>query len=185
MVVDTPLKRNLFISETITQASMKKITQDIVDINDLDEEIAAQYQIQRMIYTPKPIKLYIDSYGGQIYSCFGLLGIIEKSKTPIHTIVTGCACSAAFLISITGHKRYGYDKSTFMYHEASKVTAGKLTEIKEDVDVLEKLQVILDKHVIDNTKISLEKLNKLNRKKKDWYVDSKKAIKLGIIDEII
>jgi ATP-dependent Clp protease protease subunit len=74
------------------------------------------YEVHDLEYKPKPIKIHIDSYGGAVYQCFGLLGIIKSSKTTIHTLVTGCAMSCGFLIAIAGHKRFAYEKSTYLYH---------------------------------------------------------------------
>lgn len=45
----------------------------------------------------KPILLYIDSNGGSLTDTFTIIDAIKLSKTPIWTIVTGCAYSGGFL----------------------------------------------------------------------------------------
>lgn len=136
-------------------------------------------------YTPKPIKIYIGSYGGSVYQCLGLLCIIEKSTTPIHTIVTGCAMSCGFLMSITGHKRYAYNKSTLLYHQISSAEYGKLKDIEDGVIEMKHLQKIIEEHTLSHTKISREKLKQIFKEKVDWFIKPKQALKLGVIDEII
>ena len=84
-----PKFRTLYLPEQVNQESMNKLTKAIIEINDNDTYLKKLYEINDVEYNPKPIRLYIDSYGGAVYQCFGLLGVMEKSKTPIHTIVTG------------------------------------------------------------------------------------------------
>ena len=102
-----PLGRNLYLPKQVTQESMHELTKAILSINEDDETLQKLYEVYGLSYTPKPINIYIDSYGGAVYQCFGLLGVIGKSATPIHTIVTGAAMSCGFLILICGHKRFG------------------------------------------------------------------------------
>ena len=63
-----------------------------------------------------PINIYISSYGGYVHHAFDLITWFEYAKTvgvPIHTYVTSVAFSAASLIAVAGHKRFG---STRAYH---------------------------------------------------------------------
>ena len=156
-----------------------------MEINEDDEYLIKLSAINGFTYHPKPIEIYIDSYGGHVYQCLGLLSIIQKSEVPIHTIVTGCAMSAGFLIAITGHKRFGHERSTFMYHQVSSGMGGKLKEMEEEVIEVKRLQRILEEHTLAKTKLSEKDLEKCYKEKNDWYFSSKQALKHGIIDEII
>jgi ATP-dependent Clp protease protease subunit len=180
-----PKERNLFLAQQVNQDSINKISQAIIEINEDDEELRKIYKLHDLVYTPKPIKLYIDSYGGSVYQCFGLLGIMRASKVPVHTIVTGCAMSCGFLISITGHKRFGYPKSTYLYHQVSSGVAGTVKEMEDDVIEAKRLQKMIETHTLELTNISKKKLEKVYKTKKDWFIDSDEAIKLKIIDEIL
>ena len=181
----TPMNRNLFLAKQVDQASINDISKAIIAINEDDEFIEKIYAAHDLTYNPKPIKLYIDSYGGYVYQCFGLLGIMKASKAPIHTIVTGCAMSCGFLISIAGHKRFGYPKSTYLYHQVSGGAIGKAKDLEEDVIETMRLQKMLEEHTLEYTKISAKKLEKVYKGKKDWFIDTDEALKLKIIDEII
>jgi ATP-dependent Clp protease protease subunit len=79
-----------------------------------------------------PIVIYIDSYGGSVYQCLGLISVMMNSKTKIHTIF-GVAMSAGFMILISGHKRFSYKHSTLL-HQASSFSSGELKKIEEDVE---------------------------------------------------
>lgn len=185
MNLPIPLPRDLFLSEQVDQESIKKISEEIVKINNDDEILKRQFQVYDLNYNPKPINIYIDSYGGSVYQCFGLLGLIGQSKTPIWTHVTGAAMSAGFLILISGHKRFGYKHSTVLYHQLSSVSWGKLEEMKDDLKENKRLQKIIDEIVVSKTKLTRKKLKEINLLKKDWFISIQDSLDFGIIDEII
>jgi ATP-dependent Clp protease protease subunit len=180
-----PKERNLFLAQQVDQSSINSLSKDIIAIEEDDEYLQKIYNVHGINYVPKPIKIYIDSYGGAVYQCLGLLGIIKACKTPIHTIVTGCAMSCGFLISITGHKRFGYPKSTYLYHQVSSVSWGKAKDIEEDFAETMRLQSIIEEHTIEHTKIPKKKLEKIFKSKKDWFMNTEEALKLHVIDEVI
>lgn len=180
-----PKDRTIYLAQQVDQASINSITKSIIDINEDDEYLSKIAEVHGFSYKPKPIELYIDSYGGYVYQCLGLLHIMEKSKIPVHTIVTGCAMSCGFLIAIAGHKRYCYDGSTFMYHQVSSGTGGKVKDMEEDVIETKRLQKIIEDHTMRKTKITPKDLEKCYNEKRDWYFTSKQSLKYGIVDYII
>ena len=183
--IPLPKERSLNLISVVNQDSINSLTKSIIEINEDDEYLSKLSELNGFTYNPRPIVLRCDTYGGYVYQCFGLLSVMEKSKIPIHTIVTGCAMSCGFMIAIAGHKRFAYDKSTFMYHQLSSGEIGKLKEMEEAVIEGKRLQKMIEDHVVDKTKITHEDLKKNYDKKKDWFVNSKRALKLGIIDAII
>lgn len=185
ITLSKPEPRNLFLSQQVTQESINKISSDIIKINESDRILKRDYKIHGLKYKPEPIKLYVDSYGGLVYQCMGLLGIMATSKTEIHTIVTGCAMSCGFLISISAHKRFGYENSTYLYHQVSSGASGTVTDMEEKLEEGKRLQSLVEKITLKQTNISEETLKKILKQKKDWYIDSKEALELGIIDKLI
>lgn len=180
-----PKERNLFLAKQVDQDSINSLTRSIIEINESDEYVSKIYEAHDLIYNPKPIKIYIDSYGGYVYQCLGLLGVMKASSAPIHTIVTGCAMSCGFLISISGHRRFGYPRSTYLYHQVSGGAFGTAKDIEEQVIEVSRLQSIIEDITLENTKITEKRLQKVYKTKKDWFIDSSEALKLKIIDEVI
>ncbi len=183
--IEAPMERNLFFTEQVDQSSISKLTQSIISINEHDLYLKKIYEIHNITYEPKPIKLIIDSYGGMVYQCFGLLSVMENSKTPIHTIVTGAAMSCGFMMLISGHKRFAHKLSTPLYHQVSSVAWGKLKDMEEDVDETKRLQALLEKITLEKTTIGSKKLKEVYEKKQDWYMSADEALKLGVVDEIL
>jgi len=180
-----PKVRNLYLPEQVTQESMNKLTKSIIDINEDDSYLIKLYGINGVVYSPQPIKLYIDSYGGAVYQCFGLLGVMSKSETPIHTVVTGAAMSCGFMILISGHRRFGYSLSTPLYHQVSSGFRGKVQDMEQSLEQTKKLQKKIEEITLTKTNISKKKLKEILKNKVDWYMTAEEALDLGVIDEII
>jgi ATP-dependent Clp protease protease subunit len=180
-----PIDRNLFFSEQVDQKSISELTKKIIEINETDDFNEKIYSCYNLEYQRQPIKIYIDSYGGYVYQCFGLLSIIEASKTPIHTIVTGCAMSCGFMILISGHKRFGYSMSTPLYHQVSTGFEGKVADMELDLIETKRLQKMIEQITLKRTKITKQKLSEIYKQKIDWFMNAKQALQLGVIDEII
>lgn len=178
-------ERNLYLSAQVDQESIGKITQEIIEINELDEYLTKYYELHNLIYNRPPIKIFLDTYGGTIYQCFGLLSVMDNSKTPIHTIVTGCAMSCGFMILICGHRRFGHALSTPLYHQVSNGFWGKVKDMEEDYVETKRLQAKIEEITISRTKITKKKLEKIYVRKIDWFMDADEAKKLGVIDEIL
>ena len=180
-----PKYRNLYLPEQVNQESMNKLSKSIIEINESDAHLKKLYALYGITYDPQPIKMYIDSYGGAVYQCFGLLGIMEKSETPIHTIVTGCAMSCGFMILISGHRRFGYAHSTPLYHQVSTGFYGKVKDMEEKLEESKRLQKKIEDLTFEKTSISKKKLSEILKNKKDWYMTAEEALSLGVIDEIV
>lgn len=180
-----PKGRDLFFIKQVDQASIGELTKSIIEINQDDEQLKKLYSVYGLDYKPESIKIYIDSYGGAVYQCFGLLSVINRSRTPIHTIVTGCAMSCGFMILICGHKRFAHKLSTPLYHQVSTGANGTVKEIEDKLDEAKRLQAQLEDIVKDKTNITKKRLREIFESKKDWYMTSEEAEELGVIDEIL
>lgn len=178
-------ERNLYFSEQVDQKTIGLLTKEILEINELDTYYEKHYKTHGMKYVRKPIKIYIDSYGGYVYQCYGLLSVMNSSKTPIHTIVTGAAMSCGFMILIHGHKRFGYKLSTPLYHQIGGGTYGKVKDMEEHLVESKRLQKKLEELTLQKTNITKKQLKKIYKRKIDWYMSAKEALRLGVIDKII
>lgn len=179
--------RNLFFNQDVNQDSIGNLTKKIIEFNDTDDRIEKMIKADLLpiSYERPPIKIWIDSYGGLVYQILGIISLIESSKTPVHTICTGIAASAGFMLLISGHKRFAYKYSTLMYHQLSSGTVGTLKDMAESIEQKTKLQSTLELIVKDKTAISPKILKDSFDKKQDLFFDSETAKSLKCIDEII
>lgn len=149
----------------------------ILDDNQKDKE---QKNFKR-----KPISLYINSYGGEVYGTWSLIDIILSSLTPIYTYCTGYAMSAGFLIFLAGEKRYASKHARFLYHQLGCIRKGKYQDLVEDREEMDYMQNEIEEYVLNRTSISKEQLQKNREHKTDWIIHLEEAKKLNIITDII
>ena len=181
-----PKERNLYLTTRVDQDSISAIIKEIVIINAEEEKLLKSIKNNGLKgYKSKPIVLHIDSYGGDVYSCLGLISVMQNSKIPVHTVVLGCAMSAGFNIACAGAKRFIHEHSTMMYHQMTTFEWDKLSAVKEDVIAATKLEKIVLNIIFENTNITKKQIKKVHDKKTDWYFSAKEALKYGIVDEII
>ena len=100
--------------------------EQIIDCNRIDE---GKSPAER-----EPIRLYINSPGGDVTEGFALISAMELSKTPIHTINMGQWSSMAFLIGIAGHKRFSLPKASFLMHDGSIFLYGSANKVKDRIE---------------------------------------------------
>jgi ATP-dependent Clp protease protease subunit len=134
---------------------------------------------------PKPLKIYINSNGGEIFAAIPLIDAITNSKIPIHTYIEGIAASSASLISMAGHKRFITKNSFMLIHElrtGMEGTYSNLTDEKENCDKLMKVITDFYKNKTDG-KLKLDVLS--NILKRDLILDSNECLEFGLVDEIL
>jgi len=72
-----------------------------------------------------------------------------------------------------------------MYHQVSTGARGKVADVEEDILEAKRLQKVIEEMTLETTKITKDKLDKVYKKKQDWYMDAKDAFKWGCVDEIV
>lgn len=131
-----------------------------------------------------PINLIINSDGGSVYEALGIIDYIQSLDVKVNTICRGRAMSAAALILCAGTGlRAASQYSTIMFHEISSDIYGKSSDMKANVQHMEKLEEILLE--ILKTNSNKEKEYWKNVTIKDYYITPKEAMDLGVIDAII
>jgi ATP-dependent Clp protease protease subunit len=182
-----PAKRQLFLDQDVDSDSLGLIIEQVTAINEDDEYLKKIYAIHGLDYKPKPFKLHINSFGGDLYSCLGFLSFMTANPTPIDTVVTGCAMSAAFLIAISGTHRTCYKNATYMAHQLSFDGSESSTLKCAAADAVEgvRLQKVMEAHVLKYSKLPKAKLKKIYDNQIDLYFDADDAIKYGMVDEVI
>ena len=131
-----------------------------------------------------PIKIWINSYGGDLQAALTTCDAINLSETPIYTINQGQAASAAALIFLAGHKRIAFPKSYLMIHEGSigvsQIDAHKFQAMSDFYKVQ---RTLLKKIIMEYTGMSEEDYT--SHAKDDWWMDVNDAMKYNMIDMVM
>jgi ATP-dependent Clp protease protease subunit len=171
----TKLSRVIALGD-IENEYVNEIIKLIYEINDEDAKKTQK----------APIKLIINSPGGDLYNGFALVDIISNSQTPIHTISHGMTMSAALVVYAAGHKRFASQRTTFMYHEVSwGASQEKLQYHSQELKEGERLWKMYDDYLLSRTKFTTKQLDDIKKIRGEWYLDVKAAIKYVLAHEII
>lgn len=131
----------------------------------------------------KPIKVFIDSPGGDVCALWTTINAIDVSKTPVYTINCCTAFSAAFDLLAAGHKRFALKGTSGMTHSGSCVYGGTVEQAESMKKHFDKLGKKINDYVLAHTKIDPKMFKK--KAPTDWYFDENDMLEYGIIDEIV
>ena len=171
------MDRSVFITDEITMSHANSVFEVIKFWNNIDEmdEVPVEER--------KPICIYINTPGGDLDAVFSIIGSIKTSKTPVHTYTIGTAYSGGFFIGISGHKRFGFPYSTYMFHEGAIMDGGDAHKFLQRARFYDTQLKRLRKIVLKDTKITEDEY--AIHKDSDWFMDPEEALRYGVIDEIV
>lgn len=170
--------RKILLSENINAASVKDVIAKIMDINYDDNLKEADYKD----WERKPIKLFINSFGGSVYDGLSIVDIVKQSKTPVHTISIGSSMSMGFWIYLAGHKRFVGEHATLMFHDISTCAWDKVEGIKQELNECLRLQKVICNEITSTSLVKQETLDDYITRKAEWYIPADEAIKLKLAD---
>lgn len=167
--------RNIYLSGEInTKSTSEVITKLMATITNITNQasLIRDYEIGH-------INIFIQSQGGLIHDMWALIDLMMSSPIPIYTYAVGLTASAALKIFLAGAVRFVMPNSVLMYHELSAGNSGKLQNVTEWQDYLEKEQEKVEKFVKMRTHLKSKKLKEIKEKKLDYYIYPDEAIELG------
>ncbi len=172
------LNNRIYFYSGVTRPKILELNKSIYNLN-----ITMMSKSAPLEYTPPPIKIHINSYGGSVFAGLSAVDYIKNSKIPVHTIIDGCAASAATLMSCVASRRYMHRNACMLIHQLSGLMWGKFQEMKDDMQNSEMLMEKIKKIYRENTKIPEEELEKIL--KHDIWWEAEKCLEYGLVDELI
>jgi ATP-dependent protease ClpP protease subunit len=129
------------------------------------------------------IYIHINSFGGSVFAAMSTIDTIINCPVPIVTIIEGAAASAATLISVVADYRVITKNSFMLIHQLSSSTWGKMADLEEEMENLNKLMRKIKSIYTDKTKLKGIELEEIL--KHDIWWDSKKCLEVGLVDKIV
>ncbi len=132
----------------------------------------------------KPIKMLIQSPGGDVDAGWSIIDTMNMVKCPVATVVQGCVASMASVIAVSGTKgmRTAMPHANVMLHTVASGARGKVQDMKIDYEQAEKANTELFKHLSKCLGQPLEKLKK--DCDRDFWMTAEEWKKYGGCDEI-
>ncbi|MGN0729704.1 ATP-dependent Clp protease proteolytic subunit [Treponema sp.] len=163
-------------------------TRQILLSGEICEELAEKIMRQLLILeadSDKPIYLYIDSPGGDVYAGFAIFDAIRFINAPVYIIGTGLIASAAALIllSVPKERRLGFPHSSYLIHQPSSGMKGVATDIEIHAAELAKTRTKINEIISEQTGTSIEKVSKDTDR--DYWLNAEEAVQYGLISKVI
>ena len=132
-----------------------------------------------------PVKLYINSPGGDVDSGFAIYDMIRFVSCPVTIIGMGLVASAAALVllAVPLERRIGLPNSSYLIHQPLSEMKGNATDIEIHAMQLEKIKAKINRIIAEATGKSLEKV--AHDTDRDYWLDADDAVKYGLISRIV
>lgn len=139
------------------------------------------------------IEIILNSPGGEVIAgmaLFDYLTFLRSKGHDITTVAIGYAASMAGILLQAGNTRVMGRESYVLIHEVSFGAGGKIGEVEDEVAFVRKIQErvlnIFSKRSLEaQPKTGLTAKMFANRwRRKDWWLDSDEALRLGVVDEV-
>ena len=160
------------------------LTGEMDDI--LCEMIKANLIYLESLDSESDIKIYCNSPGGSVYSGLGLIDVMDFVRPDIITINTGLAASMAAVILCSGTKgkRRALIRSRTMLHQPISYSGySQASDLEIDAKEINSLKKELYEIISESSSQEYDKVHK--DCDRDYWMNSKDALKYGLIDEII
>jgi len=133
----------------------------------------------------EPIRIFIDSPGGDADAGYAIFDMIRFIKPPVWTIGMGLVASAAAIIQLAAprERRIGLPNSHYLIHQPLSGIRGVATDIEIHAKELEKLRRKINHLIADETGHPFEQVEKDTDR--DYWMDAQEAIDYGLIGKVV
>lgn len=134
------------------------------------------------------VTLILNTPGGSTADGAVLLNIIDNYKKPLEIIVYGYSCSMGTILLCAGNNNPNvvkkcYPFTFFLFHPGRINIDDGASAAMDYMDFQKKVDGMFRDYIVQNTNITAEEYDEHSRK--EWYLTSKDAVRLRLIDTII
>jgi ATP-dependent Clp protease protease subunit len=162
--------RNILLSGEINKSLGERIIRQLILLEDQGDD---------------PIKVFIDSPGGDADAGFAIFDMMRFIKPEVIIIGMGLVASAAAIILLAAPKerRIALPNSHFLIHQPLSGMRGVATEIEIHAKELDKLRRKINKLISEETGQKIDKVEKDTDR--DYWMNAEEALEYGLISKII
>ena len=132
-----------------------------------------------------PVRIFIDSPGGDADAGYAIFDMIRFIKPPVWTIGMGLVASAAAIIQLAAPKerRVGLPNSHYLIHQPLSGIRGVATDIEIHARELDKLREKINRLISGETGTAFEQVEKDTDR--DYWMTAGEAVNYGLISKVI
>ena len=133
----------------------------------------------------KPIRMYINSPGGQVYSGMAIYDTMQQVTCPVSTVAVGFTASFGTILLTAGTKgmRYALPNATIHLHQPLGGARGQASDIAIQAQEILRLRTDLNKILSYHTGQTVERIQKDTDR--DLYMTAAQARDYGLVDEVL
>ena len=132
-----------------------------------------------------PVRIFIDSPGGDADAGYAIFDMIRFIRPPVITIGMGLVASAAAIIQLAAprERRLGLPNSHYLIHQPLSGIRGVATDIEIHARELDKLREKINRLIAAETGNLFAQVEKDTDR--DYWMSAQEAVKYGLISKVI
>ena len=133
----------------------------------------------------KPIRMYINSPGGQVYSGMAIYDTMQQVECPVSTVAVGFTASFGTVLLTAGTKgmRYALPNTTIHMHQPLGGAQGQASDIQIQANEILRLRSSLNKILSKHTGQTEDRI--AEDTDRDIYMTAADAKEYGLVDEVL
>jgi ATP-dependent Clp protease protease subunit len=133
----------------------------------------------------KPIRLYINSPGGQVYSGMAIYDTMQQIECPVSTVALGFTASfgTVLLTAGTAGMRYALPNATIHMHQPLGGAQGQASDIAIQANEILRLRETLNLILSEHTGQTIERIEQDTDR--DIFMTAEEARDYGLVDKVV
>jgi ATP-dependent Clp protease protease subunit len=162
--------RTILLSGEINKELAEKTIRQLLLLEDMNSE---------------PIRIFIDSPGGDADAGYAIFDMIRFVKPEVWTIGMGLVASAAAIVQLASPKerRVGLPNSHYLIHQPLSGIRGVATDIEIHAKELEKLREKINRLIAEETGNPAGQVEKDTDR--DYWMNAEEAVSYGLISRVV
>ncbi len=162
--------RTILLSGEINKSLAERLVRQLILLEDAGSD---------------PIKIFVDSPGGDADAGFAIFDMVRFVKPRVIVVGMGLVASAAAIVLLAAPRedRVGLPNSHFLIHQPLSGMRGVATEIEIHARELEKLREKINHLIAEQTGQKLEKVAKDTDR--DYWLNAEEAVQYGLISRVV
>jgi len=162
--------RTILLSGEINKPLAERVIRQLLLLEDMSDD---------------PVRVFIDSPGGDADAGFAILDMMRFVKPPVFTIGMGLVASAGALILLAAprERRLGLPNSHYLIHQPLSGMRGVATDIEIHAKEIERMRDRINSLISEETGKPLKQVVKDTDR--DFWMNSEEAQSYGLLSRII
>ena len=191
---------NIFINESEEETKDKSNSADAEAMNikflktrqillsgEVNKQLAEKIVRQLLVLeadSDEPIRIFIDSPGGDVDAGYAIFDMIRFVKAPVYCIGMGLVASAGALILLAADKsrRIALPNSHYLIHQPLSGIKGVATDIEIHAKEIQKTRAKINELISAETGKDLAQVEKDTDR--DYWLNAQEAVEYGLVSRI-